>query len=658
MLRRHTLRLALLLCAGAPLAAQQDPLVMRITEVAPRFELISGFANGNLLALVGRRGVFMVDAQSARRVALADSALRTVTPLPVTLIVNTHYHDDHVGGNPYWRSRGARIIAHQLVAAEARKDTVIPEETWHRTSTDPAALADRTFTDSLVLDFEGEPVILLHPPDAPTSGDAMVWFPRANILHTGDILEREAPPFIDWWAGGSAEGMIRAVDAILARVNDQTLLVPGHGTVARKPDLLRYRTMLVTLRDRVAAGVAAGKSLATIQAERPASEFEGLIGGGGWRPTRLVKLLYFGATRDAARARSERVRSRLTTMLDSSRAVSHWPGVSVGVAFGDGRTLAFSLGYSDTTTHEPLRPDHLLLAGSVGKTFVAAVALDLLTEGKLDLDRPISTWLGSAPWFSRLPNGAEITVRQLLNHTSGLVRYEFTEQFTRDLTASPDRVWQPEELVAYILDTPAPFKAGQGWDYSDTNYIILGMILERITGKTLYAAIEERILAPLVLLHVVPSSSREIPGLAQGYAGPANPFGGTDAMLVSGKFAINPQFEWAGGGFATTTEDLARWGQILWSGRAFPDSVMQAMLTGVPARLGPDAQYGLGVIIRPTPLGLSYGHSGFFPGYLTEVRYYKDLNLTVALQFNTSAPGVVGGMGSMLDDIARTARDP
>lgn len=655
MRSRQALVPVLLVAALPCLARAQAPLAMRISEVAPRFQLISGYTNGNLLAFVGARSVLMVDAQSARRAPLADSALRTVTTLPVTVIVNTHYHDDHIGGNPYWRSRGARIIAHEQAAVEARKDTVIPEETWHRTAADPAALADQSFRDSLMLDFEGEKVVLLHPPGAHTSGDVMVWFPRANILHTGDILEREAPPFIDWWAGGSVDGMIRAVDGILARVDDRTLLVPGHGTVARKPDLIRYRSMMVTMRDRISAAVAAGKTLAAIQAERPAAEFEGLIGV-GWRPIRLTKLFYHGATETAARARAERIRTRLTAMLDSSRAVNRWPGVSVGVAFADGRSLAFTLGLSDTATREPLRPDQLLLAGSVGKTFVAGVALDLMNEGKLSLDQPISTWLATEPWFPRLPNGAEITVRQLLNHTSGLVRYEFKEEFTRDLTANPDRVWRPEELVAYILDTPAPFKAGQGWDYSDTNYIILGMILEKITGKTLYAAVDERILQPLALTRVVPSSSRAIPGLSQGYAGPANPFGGTDAMIVSGKFAINPQFEWAGGGFATATEDLARWGQMLWSGRAFPDSIMKAMLSGVPAKLGPDTQYGLGVIIRPTPVGLSYGHSGFFPGYLTEVRYYKDLDLTVAMQFNTSAPGVVRGLGRMLDAIAAVGR--
>lgn len=361
----------------------------------------------------------------------------------------------------------------------------------------------------------------------------------------------------------------------------------------------------------------------------------------------------------ASAASLSTVRTRVQATLDSIRAGGAFPGMSAGIALPDGQVLSLATGLSDTARRTPLGPDALLLAGSVGKTYVAAVALQLVSEGKLSLDEPISTHLGTEPWFSRLPNAAAITVRMLMNHTSGLVRYEFKPEFTRDLTANPDKVWRPAELVAYILDTEAPFPAGGGWDYSDTNYIVLGMIIERVAGATLNDEIARRLLRPLRLTRTVPSDRREIPGLAQGYAGPGNPFGGTDAMIVNGKFAINPQFEWAGGGYAVSGGDLARWAKALYEGRAFDRSLVAAMVDGVPAKLGPEARYGLGVIVRPTPLGPSWGHSGFFPGYVTEMRYFPEHRIAVAFLINTSVPRALGrAPGAVIDALARAALAP
>ena len=177
---RQILRLlpALLVVVSGPLRAQSDdPLVMQIRQLAPRFQLISGYTNGNLLAFIGAHGVFLVDGQSKERVGLADSALRTVTQLPVRLLVNTHFHEDHTAGNPHWRAQGARIIGQENLRAEAIKDTTITELEWHRTPAVPEALPDQTFGDSLAFEFEGEPIVLLHPVAAHTSGDAVIWFP-------------------------------------------------------------------------------------------------------------------------------------------------------------------------------------------------------------------------------------------------------------------------------------------------------------------------------------------------------------------------------------------------------------------------------------------------------------------------------------------------
>ena len=127
-------------------------------------------------------------------------------------------------------------------------------------------------------------------------------------------------------------------------------------------------------------------------------------------------------------------------------------------------------------------------------------------------------------------------------------------------------------------------------------------------------------------------------------------------LLPDGRFAINPQFEWAGGGFASTAGDLARWARDLYTGKALSPTLLALMLEGVPARLGPGSRYGLGVILSDSPAGPSQGHSGFFPGYLTEMAYFPNLNVAAALQVNTSyGPALGRSPASVLADLALVA---
>jgi len=338
-------------------------------------------------------------------------------------------------------------------------------------------------------------------------------------------------------------------------------------------------------------------------------------------------------------APSTQLAGRLQAALDEWRASVQAPGAQLGVVTKDGQIFGLASGVSDRGTGKAMTPDDLLLAGSTGKTFFAAVALELIESSRLDLDAPISKYLGTRPWFSRLPNATDITVRMLMTHTSGLVRYEMNPKFTADLRANPDKTWTPDEEIAYLLDATPPFAAGQGWDYSDTNYIVLGTIMEGITGRKLYDLVQERFLRRLKITHVVPSTSRRIPSLASGYAGARDPLGLPDEVVKDGVFVINPQFEWTGGGYATSARDLARWGHELYAGRAISQKMRDLMIaSAVPARLGPDTQYGLGVIVRKTPAGTAWGHSGFFPGYQTELLYLPETGLTLAVQINSSAP--------------------
>jgi D-alanyl-D-alanine carboxypeptidase len=339
----------------------------------------------------------------------------------------------------------------------------------------------------------------------------------------------------------------------------------------------------------------------------------------------------------------EALKKALQLKLNEWHKAGNFPGATLGVVLADGESFGLAVGYSDRDLKTPMRPTDRMLAGSVGKTFAAATALQLVKEGKILLDDKVEKYLGVEPWFSRLPNAKAITVRHLMNHTSGLVRYEFKPQFAKDLSANPERVWKPAELVAYLLDEKAPFEAGKGWDYSDTNYIVLGMIIEEVTGRTFYSEANRRLIKPLKLKDTIPQDGPKLKSVVQGYAGPNNPFGGTDAMIHDGRFAINPQFEWTGGGFASTSHDLARWAKMIYEGKAYSADLLPQVLDGVSAPLlGRETKYGLGVIIRKSSVGTSYGHSGFFPGYMTDMMYFPDSRVAIAVQVNTSVGRSLG----------------
>jgi D-alanyl-D-alanine carboxypeptidase len=361
-------------------------------------------------------------------------------------------------------------------------------------------------------------------------------------------------------------------------------------------------------------------------------------------------------------ARPDRDRAAIQSHFEQWVDAAGVPGAALSVVWPDGRAESVAAGVADRSTGRPMPVDALMLAGSTGKTLFAAVALQLLDEGRLDLDARVASYIGDRPWLAGLPNASEMTVRHLMTHTSGLVRYETTPAFTSALVRSPDREWAPHEQLGFLAGTTPPFAAGKGWDYSDSNYILLGVVLERITGRPLYDEIRRRFLEPLALSGLVPSTSRRIPGLVPGYAGARDPLGLPDEVMRDGALVINPQFEWAGGGFATSAPGLARWGHELYRGRAISPAARVRMIdAAVPARLGPETLYGLGVIVRrATPAGVTWGHSGFFPGYLSELVHVPATGTTIAIQVNSSAPRRPGSrspLGTALDLAAALARD-
>jgi cyclase len=286
-----------LLAAAPPAAAQRDwdDVVIRPERLADGLWMLSG-VGGNLLLCSGPDGALLVDAQFAPLAAKIRAAVDSLgggpgAP-PLRFIVNTHYHDDHVSGDSALAAGGAAIIAHENVrrrvsvthfnATFAETTRAMPRQGW------PVV----TFADSVTLDLNGHQLRVIHLPPGHTDGDAYVWVPDADVLHTGDLLFNGTYPVIDVAAGGSIGGMIRSADALLAIAGPGTRIVPGHGPLADRTALLRFRDMLVTVRDRVTELVRAGRTLAEIQAAKPLADLDGVWGRGFMKPESFLGVVY------------------------------------------------------------------------------------------------------------------------------------------------------------------------------------------------------------------------------------------------------------------------------------------------------------------------------------------------------------------------------
>jgi D-alanyl-D-alanine carboxypeptidase len=323
-----------------------------------------------------------------------------------------------------------------------------------------------------------------------------------------------------------------------------------------------------------------------------------------------------------------------------------FPGATAAFILPDDRVVGCATGYSDTELGIPMTAGMRMPSGSIGKSYVAAVALSLARDGVLSLDDRISKWLGDEDWLGRLPNGDDITLRMLLNHSGGLVDHVFDVPAFHETAkklfseGDPDRYLAPRELVEFALDREPLFPAGRGFNYTDTGYILAGMVMERASGTPYYDELERRFLEPLDLRYTVPQDRRWVPDLAQGYAiQSAELFGVPPRVVDDGNLVFNPLTEWTGGGLFNNPQDLVRWAKALYEGDAMAGEYLEDLLGSV-AETGPERPeqaYGLGVGISETPFGTAYGHGGFFPGYLSVMRYLPDRRIAVAMQINTDA---------------------
>lgn len=332
--------------------------------------------------------------------------------------------------------------------------------------------------------------------------------------------------------------------------------------------------------------------------------------------------------------------ARLRAALDAGRADLAAPGIVASVLFPDGRQWTGVAGVADLASGRELTPDTPFAVASVSKTFLAAEILSLVDEGRLLLDSAAApllpgTLVGGAPIDER------ITVHMLLDHTSGLRDFLVDAGLDRAVRADPGRAWTPVEALAYAGRPIAP--PGKGYHYANTNYVLLGLIVEAVTERTLAEEFRGRFFEPLGLRSAsYQGAEPPVADLPTAYrysssALDAPPTDVTDGSQIRPFTAITTAAG-AAGSVAASARDLARWARALYGGYVVPARLVDLMVRDADATLAldPGFPYGLGVQVLTIDGRVTYGHSGRLVGARSVVRWFPDEGVAIAIVTNQS----------------------
>jgi D-alanyl-D-alanine carboxypeptidase len=354
----------------------------------------------------------------------------------------------------------------------------------------------------------------------------------------------------------------------------------------------------------------------------------------------ICSLTLLGTSLSAVSSAEESLEVRLQTVLDKSIEKHDTRGASSAIVFPDARLWTGVSGISHGTV--PMDPDMLFGIGSVTKNVVAALTLDLVEEGRLSLDDPVSEFL---PPFPHVEDS--ITIRQLLNHTSGLYMFWDNDGLWDALKADRARVWTPEEVLTYIGDPY--FEPGKGWRYSNTNYLLLGMILEKVTDSSLSTEFRDRFWNPLGIEGYL-SIQEKIPDRLAHVFGDNFHYGAAERDLTLEPRASHESIIFGSGGLFMTAADLARWSQALFGGEVLGEWSMEEMYRFVSFRpIANMRAYGLGVqkFERRFASGEeAIGHGGGNIGSVTYMVYLPEHMVSVVVMVNAFPT-------SCADDIAK-----
>ena len=268
-----------------------DKVEIRTTHVAGQVHMLAG-AGGNIGVFSGSDGVFLVDDQFAPLTDRIRSAIRKISDQPIRFLINTHFHEDHTGGNENLGEAGTLIIAHDNVRKTLSGPHFIEMLHTHFPAFEPSALPVITFSETITFYLNGEEVYVFHAPPSHTNGDAIVYFRGSDVIHMGDVFRSRGYPIFDRRNGGSYEGLIEASDLVLGIAGENTKIIPGHGVVSSRADLQNVRDILATVRDRIATAIAAGKSLEQTTAEKPTADFDENWSRKRLSPDEVVEWIY------------------------------------------------------------------------------------------------------------------------------------------------------------------------------------------------------------------------------------------------------------------------------------------------------------------------------------------------------------------------------
>jgi glyoxylase-like metal-dependent hydrolase (beta-lactamase superfamily II) len=243
----------------------------------------------NVAGLVGQDGALIIDSGARNQSAKTISMLKEIFGEPVRIVINTHFHYDHAGGNEAFAKDGATIVAHKNTRIRMTQEWQIPEilgMKYPKIQPYPEIFLPKvSFNESLTIHFNNETIQAIHIPDGHSDSDIIVHFRKANVIHTGDLYLSNGFPIIDIHHGGSVNGYIAAVDKIIRLCNENTKIIPGHGPLSDRDGLIAYRDMLALAKDRIEILIKEGHTLEEIVAAEPTS---GLYHGGkSWLPPKL-----------------------------------------------------------------------------------------------------------------------------------------------------------------------------------------------------------------------------------------------------------------------------------------------------------------------------------------------------------------------------------